>query len=99
MIAPPASGPARPSPYLARREALRDTVTGAAGDLLRAAMTVKLALDLDDPRLARRAAREAAALARLLAGLDVGEHLVDVDLPDVADLLEQLYGEPDGDAA
>lgn len=73
--------PGRPGPYLTSREALRDTVTGTAGELLRAALLCKLALDLDDPRLARRAAREAAASARLLAGLNLHPAEPDGDTP------------------
>lgn len=41
-----------------------------AHELLRTALLAKLAVDLQDPRLARRAAREALAQARLLSGLD-----------------------------
>lgn len=65
-------GPARPGRYLlARREALRHTVAGTARELLRTALLVKLAVDLADPVLARRAARQAAGHARLLSGLSV----------------------------
>ncbi len=42
---------------------------GTAEQLLRVALLTKLAIDLDDPALARRAASPAARHARLLAGL------------------------------
>ena len=42
----------------------------ASTELLRTAALAKLATDLRDPALARRAAREAVTHARLLAGLD-----------------------------
>jgi len=40
----------------------------AGDDLVRTALLARLAVDLDDQPLARRAALEAAAHARLLAG-------------------------------
>lgn len=42
----------------------------AARNLLKVSLLAKLAVDLQDPALARRAAREAQTHARLLAGLD-----------------------------
>lgn len=69
--------------------------TTAAAELLRVSLLAKLAVDLEDPVLARRAARKAQAPARLLAGLDfaayVGEDQDDDALPEVGDLLEQLH--------
>lgn len=43
----------------------------AAADLLRTALTAKLAVNVGDPVLSRRASLQAAGHARLLAGLDV----------------------------
>lgn len=42
-----------------------------AFDLVRTALVAKLAVDLDDGALSRRAATEAAGHARLLAGLEL----------------------------
>ena len=75
-----------------------------ATDLLRFAMVAKLATDLGDPVLARRAARYAVSSAHLLAGLDwQPEAQEDEDddtapLPAVDELLEQLRP-ADDDAA
>lgn len=67
-----------------------------AAELLRTALLAKLAVDIEDPVLARRAARYATASARLLSGLDFPPHSDDDDdhaggLPEVGDLLEQLH--------
>jgi hypothetical protein len=70
----------------------------AAEELLRTALLCKLAVDLQDPVLARRAARAAAGPARLLSGLDFASY-VELDdgwdggggLPEVQDLLEALH--------
>lgn len=69
-----------------------------ANELLRTALLAELAVDLGDPRLARRAARHSASNARLLAGLDLPRHEDDDDdpdedvaLPEVDDLLSVLY--------
>ncbi len=63
--------------------------------LLRTALLAKLAVDLEDPALARRAARYAQTSAHLLAGLDFPPHddreePDDQALPEVEDLLERL---------
>lgn len=67
---------------------------GAAEELLRTALLAKLAVDLQDPVLARRAARRAVLSGRLLSGLDfpalVSLDEEDSDLPDVQDLLDLL---------
>jgi hypothetical protein len=63
----------------------------AAKELLRTALLAKLACDLEDPALARRAAREASRHARLLSGLDFPAYDTgDEPLPDVGDLLDVL---------
>lgn len=73
-----------------------ERATTAAADLLRCSLVVKLAVDLEDPRLARRAARQVITSARLLTGMDFpdGRDWIDSDdqdddalLPEVADLL------------
>lgn len=75
-----------------------DPQTDVALDLVRCSLIVKLAVDLEDPALVRRAAGQAAGAARLLAGLDLPD---DPD-PDVhasvaepgttvAELLARLY--------
>jgi hypothetical protein len=66
-----------------------------AFELVRTALVAKLAVDLGDPVLARRAARYAQSSARLLGGLDfpaeVDEPQRDVEhLPEVDDLLERM---------
>lgn len=70
---------------------------GAAEELLRTALLAKLAVDLQDPVLARRAARRAVLSGRLLSGLDfpafVSLDEEDSDLPDVQDLLDVLHPE------
>lgn len=72
-----------------------------AADLLRLALLARLATQLDDPRLARRAARDAQAAAHLLAGLDWPARPGlddgpddDPALPSVGVLLEQVHGVP-----
>lgn len=80
---------------------MRALALSTAQELLRTALLSKLAVDLEDPVLARRAARCAAESARLLSGLDFPAH-VDEDqadedaagLPDVGDLLEALRPAP-----
>ncbi len=68
----------------------------AAFELVRTALVAKLAVDLGDPVLARRAARYARSSAQLLAGLvdfpphDDREEPDDQALPEVEDLLERL---------
>jgi hypothetical protein len=63
-----------------------------AQELIRLALLARLALELGDPDLARRAARYAVPVVRLLAGLDDGTHLG--PLPEVDDLLAQLRPAP-----
>lgn len=76
-----------------------DAATLAATELLRTALLAKLAVDLQDPALARRAAREALTHARLLAGLDFPPDEEDAlhcgpRLPTVEELLGRVYPEP-----
>ena len=64
-------------------------------ELLRLSLLAKLAVDLGDPVLARRAARHAVTSARLLAGLDwqaprLEQDDEDDDLPELDELLERL---------
>ncbi len=66
-----------------------DLVSDTAQELLRTALLAKLAVDLGDPALARRAARYAQSSAQLLAGLDIPTHVDDEELPKVDDLLAQ----------
>jgi hypothetical protein len=64
-----------------------------AFELVRTALVAKLAVDLGDPVLARRAARYAQSSARLVAGLDFPAHVESDDdqaLPEVDDLLERM---------
>jgi hypothetical protein len=66
-----------------------------AFELVRTALLAKLAVDLGDPMLARRAARYAQSAAHLLAGLDFPpyddrEDPDDQALPEVEDLLERM---------
>jgi hypothetical protein len=61
----------------------------ATFDLLRCALLAKLAADLGDPALTRRAALEAAGHARLLAGRGHTPEAATA-LPEVDDLLLQL---------
>lgn len=74
-----------------------DLATTAAWQLLRTALLAKLAVDLEDPALARRAAREALTHARLLSGLDFPPGVEDDvhcgprPLPTVGDLLERIH--------
>jgi hypothetical protein len=70
-----------------------DLVSDTAHELLRTALLAKLAVDLGDPQLARRAARYAQSSAKLLAGLDLPTYVEDDDdesLPEVDDLLERM---------
>lgn len=89
-----------------------DLAALGANGLLRTALLAKLAVDLEDPVLARRAAREALAHARLLSGLDFppdaeGDvHCGPRPLPAVEDLLLLVHppvvrhdGGDDGEAA
>ncbi len=62
-------------------------------ELIRLGLLARLALELDDPDLARRAARYALPVVRLLAGLDDGSP--PGPLPEVDDLLERLRPDPD----
>jgi hypothetical protein len=67
-----------------------DLVSDTAHELLRTALLAKLACDLGDPALARRAARYAQSAAKLLAGLDLPTYVEEDDdepLPEVDDLL------------
>jgi hypothetical protein len=75
----PMTCPVLPPPYREDRSvsAPGGPAAAAAEELLRTALIAKLAVDLDDPALARRAANEAAGHARLL---------VDLDLPVVLDV-------------
>lgn len=61
-----------------------------AQELLRLSLLARLALQLDDQPLARCAARYAAPLVRLLAGLDDGQADEGDELPELEDLLERL---------
>ncbi len=87
MSPPLEAPPSRPSIALA---------TTTAADLLRTALLAKLAVDLEDPALARRAARYAQTAAHLLAGLDFPPHVEGDDLddeqelPSLEDLLERM---------
>jgi hypothetical protein len=54
----------------AQRHAAHDRAADTAHALLRAALVGKLAVDLGDPALSRRAAQQARASAQHLAGLD-----------------------------
>ncbi len=80
----------------------------SVGELLRAALVAKLAVDLEDPVLARRAARLAAGHAQVLSRLDFPAHSKedddvlsepdvqpDVQLPDVGDLLALRHSSRD----
>ena len=72
--------------------AQRHPAEGVAHELLRTALLAKLAVDLGDPALARRAARRAAGSARLLSGMDLPVSVdPDEDLPEVDDLLVAKY--------
>jgi hypothetical protein len=63
-----------------------------AFELVRVSLLCKLALDLDEPVLARRAARHAVTAARELAEMDVP---TDAEpLPEVDDLLDRLRPDP-----
>jgi hypothetical protein len=81
----------------------REQASTTAAELQRTALLAKLAVDLGDPPLARRAARYAQSSARLLAGSDFPPHVDDdcddcdhdhdhdhQSLPEVDDLLERL---------
>ena len=68
----------------------------AAHELLRTALLAKLAVDVGDPALARRAARRAASSARLLSGMHLPAYVdpdedLDDDLPKLGDLLVAKY--------
>lgn len=72
-----------------------DLAAVEATELLRTALLAKLAVDLEDPVLARRAARQSLAHARLLSGLEFPPH-VDTDeggarMPELDDLLTRRY--------
>lgn len=77
-----------------------ERATVAAAELLRVALLAKLACDLGDPQLTRRAARHAQTVAHHLAGLHFPVHpdyvLPEVPdaLPEVDDLLELLHPRP-----
>jgi hypothetical protein len=62
--------PDRPTVQKHQPAAARQRAISAAEDLLRTALLASFAVDLQDPVLARRAAREALSSARLLCGLD-----------------------------
>ncbi len=69
--------------------------SSTAAELLRTALLAKLAVDLEDPALARRAARYARSSAHLLSSLDFPPHTDQPDdddqaLPEVEDLLERM---------
>lgn len=72
-----------------------DLAGACALELLRLALLAKLAVDLQDPALAHRAAREAMAQAGLLHALDfpsyVDEADDDEDLPELDELLVAAY--------
>lgn len=85
------SGGFRPRTRTPDTDRAARTVAQAATELVRTALLCKLALDLDDPSLARRAARQSAQHARLLAGLDCGLE-GEGELPPVADLLDVEVG-------
>jgi hypothetical protein len=63
-----------------------------AQELVRLALLARLALELGDCDLGRRAARYATPVVRLLAGLDDGTP--PGPLPEVQELLEQLRPVP-----
>lgn len=67
-----------------------DRATSAAADLLRTSLVARLAVDLEDPQLARRAAREAGTHARLLRGMDFPPYRGEDPLPELDDLLERM---------
>jgi len=99
----PMTCPVLPPPYREDRSdsapsGQADAAAAAAFDLLRTALLAKLAVDLDDPVLSRRAATEAAGHARLLAGLDYppavdddAVHAEVVDGQPLEVLLRRLY--------
>lgn len=69
-----------------------DLAAEAAQELLRTALLAKLAVDLQDPVLARRAARKALAQARLLAGLDFPAAVDDATpVPTLDEVLARRY--------
>ncbi len=70
-----------------------ERATTTAAELVRYALVAKLAVNLGDPPLARRAARYAESSARLLGGLEFPVHVDDDDdlpLPEVDDLLARM---------
>ncbi len=70
--------------------------SATAAELVRTALLAKLAVDLGDPPLARRAARYAQSSAHQLAGLNFPAHVDNGDegddqaLPEVEDLLARM---------
>jgi hypothetical protein len=77
------------------REDATDLALTTAFELVRTALVAKMAVDLGDPVLARRAVRYAQSSAQLLAGLDFpadvdGDGSDDEALPEVDDLLERM---------